>query len=130
MYAKVFSSLFDGSLRGHSDEILVFVNLLSHADAFGIVDRHWRAISDETGLSHERVKVAITALESPDAESRTPTEEGKRIVHLDAHRDWGWRIVNHAKYRDLCSKEQNAERQRRFREHQKGNVEVTAGNGE
>jgi len=49
MYARIFSSLFDGSMRGQSDLILVFVNVLCHVDQDGIVDRHWRAIADETG---------------------------------------------------------------------------------
>jgi hypothetical protein len=114
-YAKVFGSLFDGSLRGHSDEILVFINMLCHSDAAGVVDRHWRAISDETGLSVDRVKAASLLLSAPDPESRTPDADGRRIVLLDDHRDWGWRIVNHAKYRDLCSRMQATERKRRER---------------
>lgn len=122
-YAKIFRTIFDGSMRGCSDLILVFVNMLCYADSFGVVDRTARAISDETGLPVERVNSAIATLEGPDPESRTPDEEGRRIVRLDASRSWGWRIVNHAKYRALCSREQNAERQRNFRGR---NAPVTA----
>jgi len=114
-------------MRGKSDPLFVFVNLLTHSDQHGIVDRHWRAIADETGLSQERITKAIEFLESPDNESRTPDEEGRRIVRIDTHRAWGWRIVNHTKYRDLCTKTQNAERQARFR---KSNAIVTHSNGE
>ena len=32
MYVKLFSSLYQGTLRGRSDEILVFTNLLAYAD--------------------------------------------------------------------------------------------------
>lgn len=123
-YAKVFRSLFDGSMRGQSDLILVFVNLLCCCDGDGTVDRTARAVADETGLPLDRVEAALTALESPDPHSRTPGEEGRRLVRLDAHRTWGWRIVNHAKYREMCSREQNAIRQASFRRR---NASVTQG---
>ena len=38
MYCKLFASLYQGTLRGKSHEILVFTNLLAHADAEA--DRH------------------------------------------------------------------------------------------
>lgn len=116
MYAKVFKSLFDGSMRGKSDMILVFVNLLCNSDSHGVVDRTARAIADETGLTVERVQAALTAMESPDAESRRPEQEGRRIVRLDDHRTWGWRIVNHEHYRQLCSRMQATERQKAKRD--------------
>lgn len=99
-YAKVFESLFDGSLRGKPDAILVWVNILTHM-RWSVSDIHFRKISDETGLPIERVKTACLFLEQPDSESRSPEEQGRRIVRLDDHREWGWRIVNGEKYRML-----------------------------
>lgn len=123
MYAKLFASLYQGTLRGCSDEILVFTNLLAHADSGGVVDKHWRAIAEETGLSRERVEAAIATLEAPDPESRSPDEEGRRIVLIDEHRAWGWRIVNHGKYRAIRNEadrqEQNRMAQARWREKNK-----------
>lgn len=124
-YAKIFDSIWEGSMRGKSDPLFVFMNLLTHSDEHGIVDRHWRAIADETGLPQDRIVAALTFLESPDEESRTPNEDGRRIVRLDEHRSWGWRIVNHKYYRELCTKVQNAERQAKFR---KNNSSVTDSN--
>jgi uncharacterized phage protein (TIGR02220 family) len=125
MYGKLFSSLYQGTLRGRSDEILVFTNLLAHADQHGNVDKHWKAISDETGLSKERVEAAITTLEAPDAESRSPELDGRRITRLDDHRAWGWHIVNHGKYRAIRSeddrREQNRQAQQRWRNKQISN---------
>lgn len=122
MYAKVFSSLFQGSMRGQSDLILAFVNILTHANADGIADIHWRVISEETGMGEKRTRAAIKALESPDPESRTPDEEGRRIILLDPHRDWGWRIVNHLVYRDIAKgmhqRKLAAERQKKYRASQ------------
>ncbi len=120
MYAKLFASLYQGTLRGCADEILVFTNLLAHADSFGMVDKHWRAIAEETGISRERVEKAIANLEASDPDSRSPEEEGRRIVKMDEHRVWGWRIVNYGKYRSIRSeddrREQNRKAQERWRE--------------
>jgi len=119
MYAKVFKSMFDGSLRGRSEAQLVFVNLIATADRQGVVDKHFRVIADETGLSIEAVKNAILELESPDPESRTPDLQGRRIERLDDHRDWGWRVVNYLHYRGIrdeeTRREQNREAQDRYK---------------
>lgn len=112
MYVKLFSSLYQGTLRGKSDEILVFTNLLAHADQHGIVDKHWKAISEETGLPRERVEAAIVNLESPDTESRSPEMDGRRITRLDEHRAWGWQVVNYGKYRAIRSEEDRREQNR------------------
>jgi hypothetical protein len=112
MYAKLFASLYQGTLRGCSDEILVFTNLLAHADISGIVDKHWKAIAEETGLSRERVEAAILRLEAPDTESRSPENEGRRIIRMDEHRAWGWQIVNHGKYRAIRSEDDRREQNR------------------
>ena len=109
---KLFSSLYQGTLRGRSDEILVFTNLLAYADQHGIVDKHFKAVADETGLSLDRVEAAILQLELPDPESRSPEMDGCRIVKMDEHRLWGWRIVNYGKYRAIRSEEDRREQNR------------------
>lgn len=120
MYGKLFASLYQGTLRGRANEILVFTNLIAHADREGFVDKHWRAISEEVGLSVDDVKAACSALEAPDPESRTNVAQGARIQRIDDHRAWGWKIVNYAKYRDIRNEEerrvQNRKAQERFRE--------------
>ena len=123
MYAKLFTSIYQGTLRGNSHGLLVFTNLLAHADSAGVVDIHPKAIADEVGLPEDAVRTALTMLESPDAESRTPELDGRRIVRTDEHRAWGWRIVNHAKYRAIRNeedrREQNRLSQQRWREKNK-----------
>lgn len=120
LYVKLFGSLYQGSLRGKAHAILVFMNLLASSDDEGFVDKHFRAISDEVGLTVEEVKSAIIYLESPDPESRSPEQEGRRITRMDGHRDWGWHITNYVKYKNLRNKEerqkQNREAQQRYRE--------------
>lgn len=109
MYAKLFSSLYQGTLRGRSNEILVFTNLLAHCDKEGYVDKHFRAIAEETGITQDDVKTAIAILEQPDEESRSPEAEGRRIVRIDDHRAWGWQVVNFLKYRGIRDEEARRE---------------------
>jgi hypothetical protein len=122
MYVKLFASLYQGTLRGKSDGILVFTNLLAHADQSGRVDIHPRAIAEEVGLSEDSVRAALGFLEAVDEESRSPENEGRRIVLLDGHRAWGWQIVNYGKYRAIKNeddrREQNRLAQERWRTKQ------------
>jgi hypothetical protein len=123
MYAKLFTSIYQGTLRGNSHGLLVFTNLLAHCDKDGIVDIHPRAIAEEVGLTPDQVRDALLVLESPDDESRSPEEQGRRIVRLDEHRAWGWRVVNYLKYRAIRNeddrREQNRLSQARWREKNK-----------
>jgi len=131
MYGKLFSSLDHGTLRGQAHEILVFSNMIAHADKDGYVDKHWRAIAEECGLSIEEVKTACQNLEAPDAESRSKEADGARIVRVDDHRAWGWKITNYAKYRAIRSEEdrrcQNREAKRREREKSAMSATVSQG---
>ena len=134
MYAKVHRSLWDGTLAECWEGWAVFVFLLAHCDAEGVVDMTPAAIVRRSGLPAEVVERGLAELLSPDAGSRTSDEGGRRIVLLDEHRDWGWLIVNRARYRDLKDldevRAQNRERVRRYRDRQR-NAEsrsVTHGN--
>jgi hypothetical protein len=130
MYAKLFTSIYQGTLRGNSHGLLVFTNLLAHCDRDGVADIHPRAIAEEVGLSVEAVRAALDVLESPDDESRSPEEQGRRIIRIDEHRAWGWRVVNYAKYRAIRSeedrREQNRESQARWREKNKQSKPASA----
>lgn len=115
MYAKVFASLWNGTLRGMPSEQLVFIYLLAHSDEDGVVDIIVDKIIDDTGLEAGDVRRAIEILESPDKNSRSTEDDGRRLLPLYEHGAWGWRIVNHSKYRTLRNEE---ERRRQNREAQ------------
>jgi hypothetical protein len=112
MYGKLFASLYDGTLRGRANEILVFTNMIARADRYGNVDRHPRAIADDIGLPLDQVAAAIQTLESPDPESRSRDANGARIVRVSDERTWGWRIVNYLKYRAIRNEEDRQEQNR------------------
>lgn len=109
MYVKLFASIYEGTLRGKAHAQLVFINLLVHANAHGEADIHPQAIADETGLALDDVKHVIDMLETPDPESRSHEESGRRITRLDEHRTWGWRIVNYIKYRGIRNEDDRRE---------------------
>lgn len=106
MFAKVFASMWDGTLYGNWEAWSVFVFMLAHADSEGFIDMHPKAIIARSGLPEEVVAKGIAFLESPDPHSRSTASEGRRIERIDAHRPWGWRIVNYIKYRQTRDAEQ------------------------
>ena len=128
MFAKVFASLWQGSMVGRSDMQLVFIYMLANCDAKGVFDQTPEVVAALTGIPIERVEVAIKQLESPDPRSRTATDDGRRLVLLDDHRDWGWRIVNYAEYRNSRDeeqrREQNREATRRWRDKKDDTVDM------
>lgn len=122
MYGKLFASLYQGTMRGKPHELLVWTNLIAHADADHCVDIHPRAIADEIGLTVEQVNAALLTLESPDPESRTPDEEGRRLRRLDDHRAWGWKLVNGEKYNALRNEAERREQNRLAQQKRRGKI--------
>lgn len=112
MYGKVFQSLYTGTLSGHAHEILVFTNMIAFKDQDQYVDKHPRVIAAEVGLTVEEVQAAILNLEGPDPESRSPEQDGARIVRADEHRTWGWYVVNGAFYDKIRDREERREQNR------------------
>lgn len=120
MYGKIFSKIYTGTLYGHWEAIVTFQQMIVLADADGIVDMTPQAICAATSIPIEIIEKGIKKLSEPDEYSRTPGEDGRRIVCIDEHRPWGWQIVNHAKYKNLRDasevREQNRIRAKRFRD--------------
>lgn len=112
MYGKIFASLYQGTLRGRAHEILVFTNMIACCDQYGVVDKHPKAIAEETGLTIDEARRAIENLELPDPESRSADHGGARIVRHFDNRNWGWLIVNYAKYRAMRNEEDRREQNR------------------
>lgn len=105
MYAKVFSQILDSSLADDYQIRHVFEDLLKLADKLGVVDMTPRAIAGRTGMPLDMVLRGIEELEKADPESRTPDEDGRRILRLDSHRNWGWKITNYEKYSAIRDEE-------------------------
>jgi len=127
--------MYRGTLYGHWEAIITMQQLIVLADADGIVDMTPQAIAAHTSIPLDIITKGISKLEETDPYSRTPGEDGRRIVLIDEHKPWGWQLVNYQKYKHLKDsdevREQTRERVKRFRE--KRNAEkrdVTLGNAE
>ena len=99
-YTPVFDSVFQGSLCGHYPETAAWLFLLALADKNGCVDASPQFISVITGMPVSELEACIRQFCEPDPNSRTPDDEGRRLELIDSSRPWGWRIINHGKYRE------------------------------
>lgn len=137
MYGKLFASMYDGTLRQNWEALVTFQQLIVLADVNGVVDITAESLSARTGIPFDIIERGLQQLEQPDGNSRTPDEEGRRIVRVSDHRNWGWRITNYLKYRDLRTTADRREymkqymRQRREQErvNRKANDDLTEVNG-
>ena len=123
MYAKVFAQIFDSSIAEDYRVRLVFEDFLKLANIDGVVDMTQEAIARRTNVPLDVVIHGIAELEKPDPKSRSNAEDGRRIIRLDDHRDWGWFIVNYQRYRQMVTDEQRREntkeRTRKWRNNKK-----------
>lgn len=99
-YTPVFSTVFDGSLYGKWPESPVWLTMLALCDKRGNVDMSYEAIAGRTGWPMDLLRQGIAALMQPDPASRSPSQDGRRLVPLTEGRGWGWHVVNHALYRE------------------------------
>jgi hypothetical protein len=116
VYAKIFAQIYDGTLctNGPWEALVTFQQLLILADQEGSVDMTIPAIERRTTIPREILERGISALMRPDPDSRTPTEEGRRIVPLAEGRSWGWRVVNYVMYRQIKREEDRREYHREY----------------
>ena len=98
---KYFDQIYDSSLAENYLTRLVFIDLLVLADKEGIVDISREAIARRTNVPIKIVNEALNKLEQVEQGSRSTEQEGRRIIRLDEHRDWGWKIVNYEAYNKM-----------------------------
>jgi hypothetical protein len=99
-YTPVFGSLFQGSLCGQWPALAVFCTLLPLADRNGEIDFSFGYLAAVTGWPEDLLRQGIAQLEQPDPHSRSPLDDGRRLVRIRENTAWGWRLVNHSKYRE------------------------------
>lgn len=116
MYGKIFRQMYKGTLamRGPWQAIVTFQQMIVLADKDGVVDMTPDAIYRETTIPLDIINIGLEVLERPDPESRSPDEDGRRIIKLSDNRSWGWRIVNFGYYRGLRSEEDRREYHRQY----------------
>lgn len=126
VYAKIFRQMYDGTLatNGPWEALVTFQQMLVLANEDGEVDMTAAAISRVTTIPQQIIERGIGALMAADHESRTPDEEGRRLVLLSVGRSWGWRIVNYGRYRAIKQESDRREYHREYyRKHRSKPVE-------
>jgi hypothetical protein len=119
-YTKLFASLIHSTVWREPDYVrLVWITMLAMADRDGIVEAAIPGLADAARVDLDKCLDALERLKAADPYSRTKDHEGRRIEDIDG----GWRILNHAQYRQRLTLDQyrqkHAERQRRYREKKK-----------
>ena len=121
-YTKLFQSIITSTIWTEDDKTrIVWITMLALSDKNGEIAGSVPGIARMAGVSVEAASAAIRKFLSPDEYSRTKDDEGRRIQEIDG----GWSLLNHRKYRDMASREdqrvQNAIRQERFQAKKKRN---------
>lgn len=130
MYGKIFGQIFEGSLTktGEWKALVTLQQMIILSDRDGIIDMTAQAIASKTTIPLEIIEAGIAFLELPDPQSRTPDEEGRRLVRLSESRDWGWRVVNKKMYSKIKTQEDRREYHRQYwheRKLNKSNINST-----
>jgi len=110
-YTPVFAEIYTGSLYGKWPAAAVWASLLPLADKHGYIDMSLQAIAGMTGWPVDLLEQGIDQLMQPDPNSRTPDEDGRRLMPIDPNRAWGWVLVNHGKYREKARLQSKAARE-------------------
>lgn len=116
-FVKLYGELLTSSVWLEDDATLrVWIGLLVLADADGYVGASVGGLAHVCRVSREACSVALEKFMSPDPDSRTPDNEGRRIETADG----GWRVLNAKKYRDLRSPKQIADAERIREKRERG----------
>lgn len=115
-FTKLFSSITESTVWCEpAGTRLVWIAMLAKADRQGRVFASVPGLANLARVTLDECVKAVETLLAPDPWSRTPDHDGRRIEPIDG----GWRLLNHAKYRELrddeSRREQNREAKRRER---------------
>lgn len=105
-YTKLFSSIITSTVWREPKEVkILWITMLALADKYGEVAGSVPGLAAMAGLGIEETRSALLALESPDPDSRTKEDEGRRVRPIDG----GWFLINHAKYREMMNADDRKE---------------------
>jgi len=117
LFGKVFQQIYDSTVAADWEVMTVWIHFIILADEKGVVDIPPFAIARRTGLPLEMIEKGIKELEKVDPLSRSKDEGGARLVRLDEHRDWGWKLPTYSEYSKRLTHEQKKQADReRMRE--------------
>jgi hypothetical protein len=117
-FTKLFSSITESTVWFESSDIrIVWITMLAMADRHGRIWASVPGLANRAKVPVETTREAIKRFLEPDPDSRTKTNDGRRIKEIDG----GWALLNHGKYRAIRDTEERMaykaqkERERRAR---------------
>jgi hypothetical protein len=127
-YTKLFNSIVTSTIWTEDDKTrIVWITMLAIADKNGEVQGSIPGLARIAGVDVESCRIAIGKFLSPDPDSRTKDDEGRRIEEIDG----GWSLLNHQKYREMASRDEQreaeAKRKARYRNKIKRNQKPETG---
>jgi hypothetical protein len=111
-FTKLVPEIVDSSIWSESSDVrIVWITMLATKDKDGYVRGDARAISRKAIVPLDVVEKALELFQTPDPNSYTPDNDGRRIAKLPG----GWLVLNHEKYRIRDHNEEHAEYVREWR---------------
>ncbi len=118
-YFRLDRRILSSSVWARDPDLLkVWLFLLLQADSRGRVEAVPPMIAASCGIAVARVREILEELASPDPDSRTPTDEGRRI-RIEHAPEYAITLVNAEKYSAMTYRQAAAERQRRYRQRKR-----------
>ncbi len=110
-FTKLFSSITESTIWCEPERTrLVWITMLAMADRHGRVWASVPGLASRARVPVEDCRTALDTFLAPDRDSRTKTNEGRRIAEIDG----GWRLINHEKYRAIRDEESIREAKRKY----------------
>ena len=101
-FTKLFSSITSSTVwMEPSGTRLTWIAMLANCDRKGRVFASMPGLAHLARVTLVEAEIAIRTFLAPDPYSRTPDNEGRRIVEIDG----GWQLLNHEKYRGIRDEE-------------------------
>ena len=111
-FTKLDEKILQSSIMAEDPSTFkVWITMLASCERNGIAYVSPVYLSTICHLSIKRIRKAIEKLEAPDENSRSTSDDGRRIRRVDG----GYEIINYLIYRDLSLKDAEAERKRLYR---------------
>lgn len=114
-FTKLDSGIVHSTIWVQPHDVLrVWIAMLALADQHGVARTAAPALAHLCMIPLDRMREILHVLESPDEDSRSEAEEGRRILKVQG----GWQLVNHAAYRNARDSDAERERKREWdRQH-------------
>lgn len=99
-FTPLYGSILTSTIWAEDAETrLVWITMLAMADASGYVGASIPGLAHAARVSTDGCRAAINKFLSPDPDSRTKENEGKRIVESDG----GWTLLNYSRHRERAT---------------------------